>query len=44
MWMMEDSAALWQLKPGAVEVPHYGLLLAKDAGFPAEVMYSTHFL
>ena len=27
----------WQLKPGAVDVPHYGLLLARDAGFPQQV-------
>ena len=27
----------WQLKAGAVDVPHYGLLLAADAGFPLEV-------
>lgn len=27
----------WQLKAGAVDVPHYGLLLASDAGFPEQV-------
>ncbi len=29
----------WQLKGGAVDVPHYGLLLAAKAGFPAEVRF-----
>lgn len=28
---------IWQLKAGAVDVPHYGLMLASDAGFPEEV-------
>lgn len=27
----------WQLKAGAVDVPHYGLMLASDAGFPEQV-------
>ena len=29
----------WQLKAGIVDVPHYGLLLAADSGFPAEVRH-----
>ncbi|KAK9852113.1 hypothetical protein WJX84_000033 [Apatococcus fuscideae] len=28
----------WQLKAGAVDVPHYGLLLATNAGFPEQVI------